>query len=194
MTVSSDFFQLALLAKASYAKFDLYAPSKIKDALIAQGFSGVQADIFLDHWDVVSRGHCPNTSDGFSSTLFQNAHDPTKYVLSFRGTEPKTLDDWRTDIGDIAVDGIAIDQGVDLNNDWQRTSRGTCNAAHLETQWTATVHCRRTPAQQYAIDGLVEWTAEAAIVSLRSRTGPTLGKSVRAEGQAASDSVWRVAV
>jgi hypothetical protein len=132
MLGTKDFFELAQLAEASYAEFSLFAANKSKDALVADGFSNKQADLFLADWQLVSGGHRPNTASGFSSTLFKSTDPDGSYVLAFRGTEPDSLESILQDAGDIAFDGIALDQIVDLYNEWKRiTSNGVYLAAKL---------------------------------------------------------------
>lgn len=122
MTNLVQFFELAQLAEASYADFsdpDIEARAALIDN--GDGFSPTQADLFLADWQIVSGAHRPNTDSGHSSTLFRDIHDPTRFVLAFRGTEGLiSYDLWSEDIGNIATDGIAIDQIVDLYNEWQR--------------------------------------------------------------------------
>lgn len=132
MSVAIDFFDLAQLAEASYAKFDETDDLKLALMKDGDGFSSTQADLFLADWQIKNGGHRPNTDSGFSSTLFQDKHDPTRYVLAIRGTEPETLEDLASDIGDIAIDQI-----VDLYNEWQRISRNTYNAAQASNGVTS---------------------------------------------------------
>jgi len=84
---------------------------------MTEPFSLTQATELADHWNVIT--HQPNTDSGFSSTLFRNADDGG-YVLAIRGTEGINWEDLlETDFGDIAIDGIAIDQIIDLYNEMQ---------------------------------------------------------------------------
>ena len=74
-------------------------------------------------------------SSGYSSTLFKSKRNPTEFVFAIRGTE-STVEDFSADIGDIIVDGLAIDQIVDMYNEWQRlkTPAGVAyKAAYLES-------------------------------------------------------------
>jgi len=88
MTIQkSDYFDLASLAEASYAKFDQFGEAK--DALTDERFSSIsdtQAQSLLADWSLVPNAHQPDTSSDFSSTLFQSTDDDGRYVLAFRGT------------------------------------------------------------------------------------------------------------
>lgn len=80
MSNVSSLFSQAQLAEAAYAKLwnatlgqAVIQPDDVKSALIAEGFSVAQATAFVDPqtgWSVVD--HIPDTSSGFSATLFQN--------------------------------------------------------------------------------------------------------------------------
>ena len=137
MITTKNYFELAQLAEASYAKFNLFAADKTKDALIAEGFSDKQATDFLADWQLVAGAHQPNTASGFSSTLFKSLDAGGGYVLAIRGTEPTAQlfkDLVEADVADIVSDGIVIDQSVDLYNEWKRiTSTGAYSAAKLVT-------------------------------------------------------------
>ena len=63
--------------------------SDLKTALIdgnfhSSKFTDPQATEFLKHWEVIAQK--PNTSTGFSGTLFRNK-DTNELVMSFRSTE-----------------------------------------------------------------------------------------------------------
>ncbi len=147
MTISpSDVAKLSQLAEASYVKFgalkDEYSDSKVRAALrdpqLKGYFSASQADSFIEHWRVVD--HQANTTFGYSSTLFASKDKPSEFVFAMRGTEPILLDGM-TDIGDIVFDGLAIDQIVDMYNEWQRLNApsGTpYRAAYLQPLPTET--------------------------------------------------------
>lgn len=97
------------------------------------GLSSSQADALLVDWQVITGGHQPNTSSGFSSTLFQSTdpNDP-RYVLAFRGTAG-FVDIVDADINDIISDGLAIEQIIDLHNEWARIiSPDVYSAAKLD--------------------------------------------------------------
>ncbi|MGV8835104.1 flagellinolysin [Cellvibrio sp.] len=115
MTISKiDYFDIASLAEASYATLREGGDVN-KAALIRSGFSDSQAEDILSRWSV--KAHLPNTSTGFSMSLFEGADG---IVLAFRGTEPdkQWANDIRADVGDIVSDGVAIDQIIDLVNFW----------------------------------------------------------------------------
>ncbi|MES9974291.1 MAG: hypothetical protein ABW094_08525 [Candidatus Thiodiazotropha sp.] len=123
----------SLLAEASYARFDkvdFTIDDQVRVALQRigtdenesddpdKGFSLTQAELFTEKWEVVH--HQPDTDSGFSATLFKStdASSDQPYVLAIRGT-----DGYRdlviTDGSDIVVDGLALDQIVDLWNYWK---------------------------------------------------------------------------
>ncbi|MEW8227865.1 MAG: calcium-binding protein [Candidatus Thiodiazotropha endolucinida] len=129
---------LAQMAEASYADFTparrtdgSYLEDDVRTALQRigndedepddpdKGFSPIQAELFTDDWEVVH--HQPDTDSGFSATLFRNTDGSMDqpYVLAIRGT-----DGYRdlviTDGSDIVVDGLALDQIVDLWNYWKQ--------------------------------------------------------------------------
>lgn len=76
-------------------------------------------------------------NSGFSATLFRAKDDyksnTSKYILAFRGTKGPG-DIFKTDVGDIVLDGLAYEQIIDLYNYWQqlRTEKGkTYKAAYV---------------------------------------------------------------
>ncbi len=142
---TTDVFNFAQLAEASYVLFDKlpdYSEGSLVEALKAERkgdfngeFSSAQATEFVKHWSVTT--HQQDTDSGYSSTLFQNKDDG-RYVLAFRGTAG-----WQdlavADGADIVTDGLALDQIVDLYNEWKRiTSTGSYQAAKLVTLETET--------------------------------------------------------
>jgi hypothetical protein len=133
-----DYFQLAELAEASYANLANNADleTQVQRQSDGMSFSQTQAAYLADRWNVVTNGHQPNTSSGFSSTLFQNKNDDS-YVLAIRGTEPFAGSgaDLGADVGDIVSDGLAVEQIIDLYNEWMRITTprgGVYTAAKLE--------------------------------------------------------------
>ena len=129
---TSRFFDLTSLAEASYVLFDKLkgdysratVENAIKNASDFEGrFSASQASAFVNHWEVIH--HQPDTASGFSATLFKST-DPGRqkpYVLAIRGTAgPQDL--IAVDFSDIVVDGLAIDQIVDLWNYWKQLAPG----------------------------------------------------------------------
>src|SRR5437868_7225609 len=126
MIIASEMFQQAQLAEASYARFQNFTDPK--DALLAAGMSNAQATALLSQWRVVN--HTPNTATGFSATLFErldeDGNGTGEFNLAIRGSEfDNLLQDFRADAGDIFLDGVVLDQMVDLYNYWQRLSAPT---------------------------------------------------------------------
>jgi hypothetical protein len=122
---NSEIFNASQLAEASYAHFESlggnYNDEDVKRILQTSGeggkFSATQAADFVNTWQVIS--HTRNTSSGFSATLFRRK-GTDEYVYAMRGTEGLiSWDLWGADVGDIVRDGQAIDQIVDMYNDWQ---------------------------------------------------------------------------
>ncbi|MEJ1336993.1 MAG: calcium-binding protein, partial [Candidatus Sedimenticola sp. (ex Thyasira tokunagai)] len=121
------YFDLSSLAEASYIHFNEAIKDQvaIKDAILANNtyggeFSNTQADVFLANWEFIHQQE--DTESGFSATLFKSK-DPSvtqPYVLSIRGTQQGKEDLVITDGADIVLDGLAIDQIVDLYNYWEK--------------------------------------------------------------------------
>ncbi|HQW20009.1 MAG TPA: hypothetical protein PLI90_04970 [Rhodocyclaceae bacterium] len=153
-----DLFQQAQLAEAAYANLwdatlnkPITATDNVKTALIAAGFSkdpndatkSAQADDFLLHWQVLSQYTAPSnfyglTGTGFSATLFFSK-DTGQYTFAIRGTEPGYPDLFGADFGDLVVDGLPLDQIVEMYNYWQSlTHPGHYQAAKLEVQLSET--------------------------------------------------------
>ena len=99
---------MAVLSEASYGNFSnvysagFYDQQAVIDAITDKSdknnFSATQAAEFVTHWRVVD--HQPETTSGFSATLFQRIDtDPDSglkdgdYVFANQGTEPKTASD-----------------------------------------------------------------------------------------------------
>jgi Ca2+-binding RTX toxin-like protein len=131
---------LVALAEASYVHFEKLGTVKT-DSAVARAlatkdefegaFAPSQASAFVRTWRL--KEHQENTNSGYSSTLFQSKGAGGEFVLAFRGTE--SMADLAADLGDIVVDGLAIDQIVDMYNDWQRLKAPagtTYRAAHLQ--------------------------------------------------------------
>lgn len=175
MITVKSMFELAQLAEAAYAdlwehnqevtnKEGVEGALKKIDEDLNKTFSESQAVALTEAWSVIT--HRPNTESGYSSTLFKNTDG--SYVLSFRGTEAKTPEDLSTSIGDIVMDGLAIDQIVDLYNEWQRISQTSYQAASLETLTDETAAYALAKAGQY-VPGF-NMAAEAYLDYLRART------------------------
>jgi Ca2+-binding RTX toxin-like protein len=117
---------MASLAEASYTEFEKFPTSEsgVVSSLIAKGFSQTQANDFIQHWSIVEGSHQPNMPSGFSATLFQGKPDSGdlsgQYVLAIRGTEEMLIDLGGADGGDILLDGLAVDQIIDLYNYTQK--------------------------------------------------------------------------
>jgi len=149
MTNSSKLFELAQLAEASYANFKVDG-KPTEDLLTGDDgkplLSISQAEELDSHWRVVTQQQ--DTASGFSATLFQRNDDDQisgyhagDYVYAIRGTMGFFDDLAGADGGDIVIDGLALDQIVDLYNDWQRINAGqghTYQAAKLATLTTET--------------------------------------------------------
>jgi hypothetical protein len=82
MTNTKKLFELAELAEASYAKFNLFG--QLENALTDSKFSQIQATAFAAHGRVAS--HQSNTGSGFSATLFEDTTASGNYTLAIRGT------------------------------------------------------------------------------------------------------------
>lgn len=166
MLTIKDFFDLAQLAEASYANFSV-PPENYDEALVDKGFSDTQADIFLADWQLVPNAHRPNTASGFSSALFKNTDG--SYVFAIRGTEGIiSYDLWLEDVGNIVADGIAIDQIVDLYNEWKRISTRSYHAAYLETLTAETAAYNLAKAGNF-VPGF-DMAADVYLAYLRGRT------------------------
>jgi|GEM_PF-2238746 len=104
----------ALLSDASYADFkgiDLSDKDDIKTALTNSGFTSTQSDEFIKHWEVID--HQPDTSSGFSATLFKNKQTG-EYVFANRGTAEIYSDVIKADLFGIVLQGKAKDQLIDM--------------------------------------------------------------------------------
>lgn len=132
MTTNS-LFEQAQLAEAAYANFWdditntlITDQAKVIAALKGEdgdGFSETQAQEFTNNWEIIS--HQPDTDTGFSATLFRRkTDDPVSgykagdYVYAIRGTAG--IVDFQEDLGNIVADTLALEQIVDLYNDWIR--------------------------------------------------------------------------
>ncbi len=104
----------ALLADVSYADFkgiDLSDQDDIKTVLTDRGLTSTQSDEFIKHWDVIN--HQPDTSSGFSGTLFKNKQSG-EYVFANRGTVPNYSDIIQADLFGIVLQGKASGQLIDM--------------------------------------------------------------------------------
>lgn len=138
MIQAENLFELAQLAEASYV--NLADDDNVYDLLKIRGMSTYQTDRLFDTWDVAQsavgvKAYCPDTSSGYSATLFKNKQD-SHYVLAFKGTDGYQ-DIVVTDIGDIVQDGLAMSQILDLYGEFNRLTTpvtSTYKVAHLETR------------------------------------------------------------
>jgi hypothetical protein len=98
----------------------------IRQALIngnnhSSKFTDTEATKFVADWKVVAQ--IPNTTTGFSGTLFQSRSNPNEYVISFRSTE--FIDDAARDCEstnkEIKDYGFAFGQLADMET-WYQTS------------------------------------------------------------------------
>jgi Ca2+-binding RTX toxin-like protein len=129
---------MAALAEASYADLNENLSQALTDKdgfLKDKAFSETQAVDFVQNWSVISGSHQPNMPSGFSATLFKGIDQgglSGEYVVAIRGTEEPDVDLAGADGGDIFLDGLAVDQIIDLYNYTQKlTHTGSYQAAKL---------------------------------------------------------------
>lgn len=118
----------ALLSEAAYANFvdnsgNLFTNiSDIEAALRGPAndrlFSDAQAADFVTHWKVVD--HIPDTDSGFSASVFERIDGPDKGKRYFAVRGTLGWSDMVTDFAYVGADGIAINQGIDMYNWYQR--------------------------------------------------------------------------
>ena len=117
-------FSQVWLADAAYADFsgiDLNEDSQVRGKLIlSRSFGATEADQFVAAWKV--RHFLNDTSSGFSATLFESKTNPGQFSFALRGTQGFLggKDLVVADLSDIVLDGLAMDQIVDMYNCWQR--------------------------------------------------------------------------
>lgn len=195
MATVASFFELSQLSEAAYASLvdnngaPLFGQGFIA-ALIAEGMSTPQATDFVSHWAVVD--HLPNTGSGFSATVFRRIDDDPvsgyragDLVFALRGTEQLGLDLFQTDIREIASNGLAFRQIVDMYNYWQRLITPATDYARQAILVPADA---TTPSNQVITEGVlgVRWTIDfvqataglgkvSATDSLVAATGHSLG-------------------
>jgi|CXWL01.1.fsa_nt_gi hypothetical protein len=173
MSTIQNLFQQAQLAEAAYADFS--DPTKtIFDALTTGNgkFSQAQATAFINEWEVVSQQ--PNTGKGFSGTVFQNIATG-EYVFAARGSEANLTDWGPTNLGDIGSDGIAISQGLDMFNYYQRLI-GVAGAPVAQYQYIPSLH-PADPAEPPQIVRIADATAtgELSAQPMLTAVGHSLG-------------------
>jgi RTX calcium-binding nonapeptide repeat (4 copies) len=124
MATITDYFTQAQLSLAAYALNLQPGMSNINQGdtyralLVEAGMSATQATEFAKKYSVIAQSP-ENDPSGFSGTLF--ADTTGKVYVALRGTEGLFSDDFiLTDLGDIAFDGIAIDQAIAMFNWLQR--------------------------------------------------------------------------
>lgn len=130
MISAKQLFDAVELAEASYALLDRNPAVQPNDddglvqALQESGreakLTQPQARALANSWSLSH--HQPDTATGFSATLFQSKADSSDFVLAIRGTEftrEPFLDLGQADIGGIIIDGLSVNQIVDLYNYWQ---------------------------------------------------------------------------
>lgn len=130
MASINDYFAQAQLSMAAYAlnlqpgMSDSYLGNAYRSALVDKGMSVAQATEFAKTYSVVYQSP-ENDPSGFSATIFSDQSG--RYYFAVRGSNGNPLDledfwkDWfRTNIGDIGGDGIAVKQGLALFNYLQR--------------------------------------------------------------------------
>ena len=75
-------------------QYDTFLHREIKVGTLEGDFSPTQAKNFFEKYELLI--HQPNTSNGFSATLFQDK-ESKEFILAFRGTESFTRDMFITD-------------------------------------------------------------------------------------------------
>jgi len=168
MSTIQELFQQAQLAEAAYADFSQARSllAALTDDQTGGTFSTAQATAFAARYQVVSQQ--PNTSSGFSATLFLDK-TTNKYIYAVRGTEGFASFDLLVADTGIAINGLAIAQTVDMYNDWQRiTHLGVYQAAVVEAQLVETAAYALALAGQF-VDAF-NMTADAYLQSLNART------------------------
>jgi Ca2+-binding RTX toxin-like protein len=126
--VINDYYLNAQLSMASYAiGLDPgMTTQQFRDALTDAGFSGTQADVFINRYFIVDSQQ--NTDQGFSGAVFLDK-ETGELAIAVRGTETPLelatiIDDIGTifddvgaaDFGDIGGNGIAASQAIDMFN------------------------------------------------------------------------------
>ncbi|MES9957227.1 MAG: putative Ig domain-containing protein [Sedimenticola sp.] len=207
----NKFSDMAAMAEASYVKFDriygtntnysdrddlVYILDKNTDEDFEGEFSVTQAEAFASKWIVIH--HQKNTESGFSATLFKNGSG--EYVLGIRGSEFSwypfnNTDLLSTGINDIAIDGLAIHQIVDLYNYWQQltAAKGSVyKVKTLETQSSLTADYNKARLGQVTSTGE---SAEDFLKKFHARNDVIIdnepnGKIVRQVTEVNSDTLY----
>lgn len=123
MISSTKDYDIACLSEASCVDFsgidfsDGNVEIRLKDMGYKGHFSALAAEEFVSKWEIAA--HQPETETGFSATLFKEK-STGDYYYATRGTSQLWVDLVKTDIMDIASDGLAVNQILDMYNDWKR--------------------------------------------------------------------------
>ncbi|MCG7894402.1 MAG: hypothetical protein JAZ12_08095 [Candidatus Thiodiazotropha taylori] len=90
-------YSYSLLSEAAYADLEgVETSAQLLNALVGvngevdpdKGFSQIRAEEFIRHWRVVD--HLPDTSIGYSATVFQGLDNPDDFGLTMHGNEQLT--------------------------------------------------------------------------------------------------------
>ena len=130
---TKNIFAQVWLADAAYANFvgiDITDVTAVRRRLIeTRSFGPTEADLFVAAWTV--RDFLPDTTSGFSATVFESKTNPGQFTFAIRGTQGLLggTDLFVADLSDIFLDGLALDQIVDMYNYWQRLTapKGSSN-------------------------------------------------------------------
>ncbi|MBQ9182516.1 MAG: hypothetical protein IJ143_01920, partial [Neisseriaceae bacterium] len=120
----TDIAQYTLLSEATYANFSSFDKTKVETAIInidpKKPKPESLAKMVTKDWKVIAhyQDRIDDNESSFSGTLFKNDND--EYVLALKGTKEPQKDLIDTDGNDIAVDGLAHRQIVDMYNFWQQ--------------------------------------------------------------------------
>ena len=128
----ADYFNLAEASYADFSKAQIgtkYNEYLAKDAMLNDKEKKWRrtpeslADLVFDNYEIMAHWKDREDESSFSGTLFKGkmgGSNPGKYVLALKGTKEFYKDFLKTDLADIAYDGIAHHQVVDLYNFWQQ--------------------------------------------------------------------------
>ncbi|MEW8693438.1 MAG: hypothetical protein AB2535_20575, partial [Candidatus Thiodiazotropha endolucinida] len=126
---------MSILSDASYADFrGALTEARLKQLLVDSGFTPTQTTDFVRHWRVAD--HQPDTTSGFSATLFERLGDggagTGEYALAMRGT--LGVVDISEDLFGIAGQGIAREQAADLYRYYRRLTTPAGASVEYTTQ------------------------------------------------------------
>jgi len=138
MAIIENYFEQVQLSLAAYA-LDLQTgmsgsnqTTVYIDKLVFAGMSQIQAETFANSYTVVDQFTDPGTS-GFSGTVFKRGNE---YFFALRGTEGLFSQDIVEDIANLAGDGAAWRQIIEMYNYYQRL---TASAGADVTQYRRNV-------------------------------------------------------